>query len=427
VPLLAACGPLGGASPAQPAPAKGPVTLDVMDGAWVSAEDLELHRSVWRAFQQARPHVKLEVDETWSTLKVITRVAAGTPPDTANIHPNDLATAAAAGVFRELDGFIKGDRTIDIKLYHPVVLDYFRYKGKLLEFPYYSGPSMMYYNKTLLTRHGVKLPEEYERANQWSWDQGFLEACRKLTQGAGDAKTYGYGGMARALAMVAAAVWSNGGDLIDWQGHTKAYLTTPATLEVFQQQADLVLKHGVVPPPAEEPIFGGSWGLEKGFQMGRIGFLFGGRFWGPQLRPITDFEVGMWHHPKGRAGRFHRNGPNGYGVVSGAKQPEEGWEFVKFYAGPVAQALLFTGGRNVPITTRKEDLEAFRKSLMPWEREQVYLDTNKNMRALAPQPAQWGEMNNVYGKAWSEVLLGQREVKAALEDVNRQWELLMRQ
>jgi multiple sugar transport system substrate-binding protein len=161
--------------------------------------------------------------------------------------------------------------------------------------------------------------------------------------------------------------------------------------------------------------------------MGRLGFLFGGRFWGPMLRQIKDFEVGMWHHPKGRAGRFHRNGPNGYGVVAGAKNPDEGWEFVKFYAGPGAQALLFTGGRNVPATSRKEDGEAFRKSLMPWEKEEVYLEATRNMKAVAPLPAKWGPMNEVYGSAWGEVLLGQREVKTALEDVNRQWEALMKE
>src|SRR5262249_408861 len=157
--------------------------------------------------------------------------------DTANIHPNDLATAGSAGVFRNLEELIKHDRTVDMKVFNPVLLEYFKFKDQLLELPYYSGPSMMYYNKTLLTRSRVKLPEEYERADQWYWDKGFLESCRQLTGGAGDTKTYGYGGMARSLAMAAAAVWSNGGDLIDWKTHSRALLTSAPTLEAFQIQA----------------------------------------------------------------------------------------------------------------------------------------------------------------------------------------------
>ena len=46
--------------------------------------------------------------------------------------------------------------------------------------------------------------------------------------------------------------------------------------------------------------------------------------------------------------------------------------------------------------------------------------------AAARARAEWGEMNTVSGAAWSRVLEGELEVKPALEDVARQWEVLMR-
>src|SRR5262249_17980180 len=156
--------------------------------------------------------------------------------------------------------------------------------------------------------------------------------------------------------------------------------------EAIQAYADLWAKYQAVHPS-------GDW---LRFVDGTIGTVYGGRFQGPTYRTIKDFEVGMWHHPKGASGAFTRNGPNGYGVLAGAKHPAEAWEFVRFYTGPVAQVLLFSGGRNVPCTTRTEDLEAFRKSLAPWESEQVYVEATKRLRPLTPLPAKWGEINTLF-------------------------------
>jgi ABC-type glycerol-3-phosphate transport system substrate-binding protein len=385
---------------------------------------------VWKAFQEAHPQIDLQLDEQGgNATKILTQLSAGTPPDTAYVHPNDLTIVAAPGGLQNLDGFLKNDKSVDIKIYNSTVLEYFKFKGVLLLLPYYSGPSMLYYNKTLFKKYGVKLPEEYDRAGQWQWETGFLEAARQLTRGGGDQKTYGFGGLARIIQMVVCPIWCQGGDVLDWKTHGKAFLNTGPTLEALQLQADLVTKYGVVPAPADEAGFGspGSWGHEVEFAQGKTGMLFGGRFWGPLVRQIQGFDVGMWHHPKGKAGRVHRNGPNGYGVLTGAKNPAGGWEWCKFFAGPTAQAVLFSGGRNVPITTRKEDLEGFRNSLTPWENGDVYLETNTNMRAIAPLPAKWGDMSAVYGDAWSTVISGKAPVQTAMDDVNRQWEALLKQ
>src|SRR5262249_33455458 len=158
--------------------------------------------------------------------------------------------------------------------------------------PYYSGPSMLYYNKTLFQKLGVKSPEAYEKAGQWEWDTGFLDAARRLTQGSGDQKAYGFGGLARIIQMAVCPGWCNGGDGIDWKTHGRAQLTTQPTLDALQVQAEYVTKHGVVPAPADEAALGnpGSWAHENEFRAGRIGMLFGGRFWGPLLRPVREFE-----------------------------------------------------------------------------------------------------------------------------------------
>ncbi|MGH2351808.1 MAG: ABC transporter substrate-binding protein [Chloroflexota bacterium] len=415
--LLGACGPGPEPSGQTPAASKQPVTLAVGAGGFVSPEDLELHRSVWRAFQEHNPRITLQVDEVFngSTTKLLTMVAAGTSSDAAYVHPNDLATVASQGAYQNLDTFIKGDRTIDMKVYYPTVLEYFKFKGVLYQMPYYSGPSVLYYNKSLLKRLSVKLPEEYEKAGQWDWRTGFVEAHQRLTQSAGGTNTYGSDGRT-GLAFLCIPIWCNGGEILNKE-LTESRLHTAPSAEAIQTYADLWARHKAIHPS-------GDW---VRFQEGTIGLVFGGRFQGPTYRTIKDFEVGMWHHPRGPAGTFTRNGPNGYGVITGGQHPAEGWEFVKFYSGPVAQVLLFSGGRNVPATTRKEDLEAFRKSLAPWENEQVYLDATKRLRPLTPLPAKWGEINKLFGDEWKLLTAGEKQAQQAMTEIKPQLDALLKQ
>jgi multiple sugar transport system substrate-binding protein len=413
---LGACAPAGPAGQA-PRAKQSPVSLAVAAGGWVSPEDLELHRSVWRAYQEHRPHVTLQIDETFggSTTKLLTMLAAGTSPDTAYIHPNDLATVASQGAYQNLDEFIRRDRSLDMKVYFPAVLEFFKFKGVLYQMPYYSGPSMLYYNKSLLNRLGVKLPEEYDRAGQWDWRTGFVEAHQRLTQETGGIKTYGSDGRT-GLHFLCVPIWCNGGEIFN-KDLTESRLHTAPAVEAIQTYADLWAKYRAIHPS-------GNW---IQFSEGTIGLVFGGRFMGPTFRQIKDIEVGMWHHPRGPAGAFTRNGPNGYGVVSGARNPAEAWEFVKFYSGPVAQVLLFSGGRNVPYTTRKEDLEAFRKSLAPWEREEVYLETNRRLRPLAPLPAKWGEITRLFNDEWKLLIAGEKRAQQAMSEIRPQIDALLKE
>src|SRR5687768_7136614 len=87
--LLAACGATQ--QEGKPATSKAPVTMALAAGGWVTDVDKEIHRKVWKTFQETRPHVTLDINEiAFTTDKLLTAVAGGQPPDTAYIHPNDL-------------------------------------------------------------------------------------------------------------------------------------------------------------------------------------------------------------------------------------------------------------------------------------------------------------------------------------------------
>jgi multiple sugar transport system substrate-binding protein len=393
-----------------------PVTVAIAAGGWVTDVDKEVHRKVWKAFEESRPHVTLDINEiAFTTDKLLTAVAGGTPPDAAYIHPNDLPAVAGPGAYQSLDEYLKRDKSVDIKVMFPKVLEFHKYKGVLYQLPYHSGPSIIYYNKSLFKRLGVRTPEEYDKAGQWGWKTGWMEAVRLLTQDR-DGQTYGFDGRA-GIAFIDVPIWCNGGEIFNRE-LTETLLHLPAATEAIQSYADMWLKLQGTHPS-------GDW---RNFVQGNTGMVFGFRGMGPLLRTIKDFELGMWHNPGGPAGRFTRSGPSGYGVVTGAKHPEEGWEFVKFYVGPVAQGILFSAGFNVPLTTRKEDLEAFRKDLAPWEKEDVYLEAqDKRLRPLAPLPAQWRAINDIWNREWPLIRDGQKSAQQSMTSVKPEIDSLLKQ
>jgi multiple sugar transport system substrate-binding protein len=286
----------------------------------------------------------------------------------------------------------------------------------LYQLPYHSGPSIIYYNKSLFRRLGVKTPEEYDRAGQWDWHTGWMEAVRLLTTDRDGRKTFGFDGRS-GIAFVNVPIWANGGDIFNKE-LTETRLHLPQSAEAIQRYADMWLKLSAIPNPAD-------W---KTFTQGHIAMVFGFRGMGPLYRTIADFELGMWHNPGGPAGKITRSGPSGYGVRTGAKQPDEGWEFCKYYVGPAAQTILFSAGFNVPMTTRKEDLEAFRKDLAPWEREEVYVEAQgKRLRPMAPLPLKWPDINSIWNREWNLIKAGEKSAQQSMTSVRPEIDALLRQ
>jgi ABC-type glycerol-3-phosphate transport system substrate-binding protein len=114
-------------------------------------------------------------------------------------------------------------------------------------------------------------------------------------------------------------------------------------------------------------------------------------------------------------------------VVTGAKQPEAGWEYCKYYIGPGAQGILFSAGFNVPMTTRKEDMEAFRKDLAPWEREEIYIEAqDKTLRPMAPLPTKWQDINTIFTREWNLIRMGQKSAQQAMTGIKGEVDSLLK-
>lgn len=202
-----------------------------------------------KAFHETHPAIaiagSLQPEDDAYYSKLIAMVAGGTPPDLAYIHPNSLAGFAAKKLITPVDPFAAQDKTVDIADFYQTTLSYFDFGGKHYGLPYYSGPTVTYFNKSLFQKYGVKTPDQYAQEGNWTW-QTLLDVAQKLTQGTDPAtKTYGYQGIGLSLGTYNAPIWENGGEVWD-DGMTKMLLDQPQAADALQFQADLSAKYNVV-------------------------------------------------------------------------------------------------------------------------------------------------------------------------------------
>jgi len=181
---ITACAPVPAAPPAAappatevPAPAAAePVTLTW--AFWGSPEEAVSHKAVADAFMKEHPEIKIETwNEPWDAYftKIQSLWASGDPkavPDVAFLWWTPKF--ASEGVLENLDPYIQKSGT-DLNDYWPGLLESHKYNGSVYGLPRDIEVNILYYNKDLLDKAGVKYPDE-----SWTWDD-LLIAGEKLT------------------------------------------------------------------------------------------------------------------------------------------------------------------------------------------------------------------------------------------------------
>jgi multiple sugar transport system substrate-binding protein len=267
VPTEAAAQPAATSVPAPTAaPAQGK-TVSILWGFWGSPEEAVSHQQVAAAFMKEHPEIKVE---TWNQpyqdyfTKIQALWAGGDPktiPDIAFLWPTPKY--AAEGVLENLDPYIQKSG-YNLNEYWPGLLESAKYKGNVYGFPRDIEADVLYYNKTLFDKAGVKYPDE-----NWTWDD-LLAAAQKLTvkDANGNVKQY-------ALAMENDNKYDillnqNGGAILDdYRNPSKCMLSDPKSVQAVSFFADLLAK-GYAMKDADLGQAGGDQGA---FQSGQAAMI----------------------------------------------------------------------------------------------------------------------------------------------------------
>lgn len=131
-------------------------------------------------FEQEYPNIQIEYESgilkedysTWLDNKIL----QGEEPDVFMVIDEDFNTLSSLGILENLGERIKADRDFNLDNYYESAIKSGQYQGIQYALPYESNPTMMFVNKTLLTKEGIEIPD-----NNWTLDD-FYNICQKVTK-----------------------------------------------------------------------------------------------------------------------------------------------------------------------------------------------------------------------------------------------------
>ena len=368
-------------------------------------QDAAARQSLVDAFTARHPDISVRLQAIQGTdwadsfAKILTMVAAGTPPDVC-VVATEGAQLFAERLAEPLDEFIKRDAA-QVQDYfddvHPSLIEAFMYKGSFYQMPIDFNAANMYFNTEAMRRAGVPYP-----AADWT-HQDFLTMARQMRRAAGSGFVPFYwtnrlwGGIVPWLYIndtsFLTETKSPGGEWL-WDrfypDHKGAYsggflwegsnASDPKVAESFEFVRALV-EEGLGTSPAQ----GGGNELVGQFSGGSIGMTPAGGFWvqGLSEAGLTPQDYDVAYFPKWRTQR-HQFGAAGYAILKTSERKDEAWEWVKFCTSREGMQLAFPSPNTTP-TRRSMCNEALYSQKGPahWK---VFYDTLDQL-PCAPIPA----------------------------------------
>ena len=215
--------------------------------SWADYRELALEEQIADSFAVHHPGIPVCFESLSGSgiyrEKVLTSIAAGTPPGVFLLDGIDIPAFVRRGVLLDLAPYA-GKVGVDTAAYHERMRELFWRDDRLIAFPKGFTPMVLYYNRDVFQAAGVAEP-----AGAWTWDE-FRATARRLTRdtdGDGVADVWGFG-WPREFFYLQSWLWAGGGDLLDESARrASGALDSERTREAVSFYLGLATRDSVVP------------------------------------------------------------------------------------------------------------------------------------------------------------------------------------
>jgi multiple sugar transport system substrate-binding protein len=422
-------------APTAAPPAAEPITISF--SGWGAVEEDEGVRAAMKVFEEENPDIKMEwihIPDAGAPYndKILSMVAAGTPPDTGFIESPLYTTFARDGMLLDITDLLKADPVIGKEGYfiEPQEMQRCTYDGKWYGIGSCWVAHHIYYNADVFEKEGLEPPSN-DPEQAWDWDQ-LLQVATQLTMD-NTGKHPGESGFDINNVQrwgihwptwwlpIQAAIYTNGGDWIDRDTGLLA-LDKPEAVEAIQNIADLMLKHQVMP---QSTVFQQGLTNTQMLETGTLAMAVDGS-WALSWLHKINAKLGTATLPKmkqpGTSMQAHF-----HSVFAGTKQPEGAWKWVAFLATefyqlqflkiglwlPSQTALMTPEGRQKWLTLRKSPTEG----VHPEGFEQIVTDFLPKYGQVNYVPPGWNKTDAIITPALDAVWVGDQTAEEAMAAV----------
>lgn len=425
--LLAACGTgqLAGGGQSE-TKSRQPVTLR----SWIFQpgvpEPNEATQAAFAAIKEKYPWITVEDEGKGAANQayvdaVIAATVAGSLPDMLYAQGPQIQGFIRNGVARALDDFIARDKAFDVKDFPEVSLKVYQANGKQYAFPYDHGPHLLWYNRDLFQREGVKLPD-----SSWTMDD-FAEAARKLTKPNGE--QWGMAGFNPGGYPMQGTYLGGWGARYLNDEETEISVDSKEAIQALEFWVDLRLRRHYSPLPAD--VTGIQGGEDQLWWDGKVAMRQSGPwFYRSVINKKPSFVADIADWPKGPKTRQTASMGSGYPISSQSKHAEEAWLWLSEYLGKDENRSILSQfvktGYGTPV--RYSLLARWEKSQFAPPSAKVVAPALKDYAVVGrPITPIAGDLNKLVSDAMNAVWNGQLSVSQAAQQIKQLAQPLLEQ
>ena len=339
--------------------------------SWGSQSEVEILKPILSQFEKENPDIKVEfvhIPQNYFQ-KIHLLFASNLAPDVIFMNNLYLPIYANAGVLEEAKC---QDQSAKCSEFYQKSLEALSYDGKLYAIPRDVSNLVIYYNKDIFNKFGVKMPNKY-----WTFED-FLTISKKLTQDTNkDGKTDSWGiSFEKDLLFYLPYLMSEGGGVLSDDLKT-SIIDTPESKKGLQFYFDLRNKHHVAPTEAEA----GSATMAQMFLQGQLAMHLSGRWLVPKYREDAKFDWNVINFPAGDKGSVVPLDASGWAIAKSSKHKAESMRLIKFLSSKESIEKFSKSGLIVParIDVSKADFLTSQKGQKP-KSAKVFLDIIKTSK-----------------------------------------------
>jgi multiple sugar transport system substrate-binding protein len=408
----------GGAG--APAAAPPPPSKDAVKLTWWVNQPMARTKGLWeevvKDIETANANTKIETViiplEDFEP-KMMSGLAGKNAGDLLDVHPIHCFTFAMRGALLNLNPYMKNLGFPDTD-YTPA-WKYNYWKGKYWAIPRSDNPTVLLYNKKIVTEAG--LPDPYDLYKQGKWDiAAWDKMMAAVSKGEGEKRVYAANPPgSNTLRLQCVWIWGQGGDLWN-QEETETLIADEPALKAWDYLAGYT-KNKWSPTPAEVNIPGGAVAL-----MGQrrivadwpgAQFVLGGQ---AQFLPEdVQKEMHLVAMNKLWNGKNEvRNATNAQGIYTESKFRDQAWAAQAVTLSEGTQKKLIDARWTSPLRKSWLKSEMWTKSLNPaFEGPDIWEDAVGAVR-YHPHVPRFVEIDKIAQTAYQSVLLNQKSVKEAM-------------
>ncbi|MFI6531207.1 ABC transporter substrate-binding protein [Nonomuraea sp. NPDC050547] len=355
-------------------------------------------------------HPNIEIKRETSTFdgfltKYMAQAAGGSLPDVMYNHYSWTQNFISNNIVAPLEDFISRSPDFARDDLPKAGLAYFERGGKLYGLPTDMAPKLLFFNKDIFDKAGLKYPDE-----TWTFEQ-MIETAKKLKSGSGATKIFGFSPTPKPAPDLSTVFLMPYGGRFLSPDETQVQVNSPEAVKTLGMWLDLLLKDGVTPSLAEELL------LEKvdPWKSGHAAMHINGAWIMTELAKQKAFKWGATHVPKGPQGRFSPAVGSALVITEASRQKEAAWLYIYEYlsssgyqfrriSAPARQSAWLPNAEALGIPA--ETAELVKEILADYATSDGVLRLPATKKAV-----------DTAKPIWERAMLGKIDAKAALDEI----------